>query len=504
MPDVKPRPRITAGPSRHVYDVIVLGGHLGGALGAALLAKRGYRVLLVEHDGLGAGYEHEGYLLPYAPFVAPQLKAMPLVEEAFAELGLSTMIQRSLRPHLPDLQLVLPDHRLDLPHAESRRLEELSREFGESAPRVNKLLSLAAAQHEQSDAFLKQARYLPPDGMFQSWHLRKQVEHHPEIQAPFALVGDEPPIPLLLGMLPFVNFLAAPRGPLPSARTLSQILHTSTRYPGGRDGFRELLYRRLTDLGGDLLWKDGAESSIAEALTFDGGKVVGLQVVRSENIYRCSCMILATDSAAIRRLVTEKKKQRALMTLLDLASVKKFLFSVNWVIKSHALPRGMGDLLLVDTGDPELGPLLIQVHGTRRVGAKAEEETLRTVCAGAFIPATARDLGDAHLANLAHQIEAYLKQLIPFSGDHLLLFSAPYLHPGGGRGARLLPHPLIEVETDNDLGIAGIPPTTSVKNLFMASREVLPGLGLEGEFLAGIRAAKLIQETMKKRDPLKR
>jgi len=32
----------------------------------------------------------------------------------------------------------------------------------------------------------------------------------------------------------------------------------------------------------------------------------------------------------------------------------------------------------------------------------------------------------------------------------------------------------------------------------------LPGLGLEGEFLAGIRAAKLIQETMKKRDPLKR
>src|SRR5229473_5466331 len=349
MPDVKPRPRITAGPSRHVYDVIVLGGHLGGALGAALLAKRGYRVLLVEHDGLGAGYEHEGYLLPYAPFVAPQLKAMPLVEEAFAELGLSTMIQRSLRPHLPDLQLVLPDHRLDLPHAESRRLEELSREFGESAPRVNKLLSLAAAQHEQSDAFLKQARYLPPDGMFQSWHLRKQVEHHPEIQAPFALVGDEPPIPLLLGMLPFVNFLAAPRGPLPSARTLSQILHTSTRYPGGRDGFRELLYRRLTDLGGDLLWRESAESSIVEALSFEGGRVLGLKVAESENVYRCSCLIGSTDSGALRRLIPEKKKQRQLVGLLDLPSVRKFLFSVNWVLRVDALPRGMGDLLLMDT-----------------------------------------------------------------------------------------------------------------------------------------------------------
>src|SRR5216683_1397278 len=253
----------------------------------------------------------------------------------------------------------------------------------------------------------------------QSWRLKKLIERHPELEAPLALTGTAPPIPLLLALLPFVTYLAKPNGALPATRTLSQILHTSTRYPGGRDGFRELLYRRLTDLGGDLLWKDGAESSIAEALTFDGGKVVGLQVVRSENVYRSSCMNVATDSAAIRRLVTEKKKQRALMTQLDLASVKKFLFSVNWVIKSSALPRGMGDLLLLETGDPELGPLLIQVHGTRRVGAKSEEETLRTVCAGAFIPATARDLGDAHLANLAHQIEAYLKQLIPFSGDHL-------------------------------------------------------------------------------------
>ncbi len=45
---------------------------------------------------------------------------------------------------------------------------------------------------------------------------------------------------------------------------------------------------------------------------------------------------------------------------------------------------------------------------------------------------------------------------------------------------------------------------TAVKNLFLASREVLPGLGLEGEVLAGMRAAKLVQESLKKTDPLKR
>jgi len=67
-----------------------------------------------------------------------------------------------------------------------------------------------------------------------------------------------------------------------------------------------------------------------------------------------------------------------------------------------------------------------------------------------------------------------------------------------------LPHPLYEVDTEDFLGITGLTQQTPLKNLFLASRETLPGLGLEGEFLAGARAAKLIQETMNKRDPLKR
>lgn len=504
MPTVPPRPKIALGPSRHVYDVIVVGGQLGGALAAPLLAKRGYRVLLVEHDGLGPGYEHEGFLLPYAPFVAPQLRTMPLVEEAFAELGLNTTVQRSLKPNVPDLQLVLPQHRLDLPHAESKRLEELTREFGESGAQVNSLLSLASAQHEKSDPFLRANPELPPDGLMQSWRLKKLIERHPELEAPLALTGTAPPIPLLLALLPFVTYLAKPNGALPATRTLSQILHSSTRYPGGRDGLRELLYRRLSDLGGDLLWRESAESSIVEALSFEGGRVLGLKVAESENVYRCSCLIGSTDSGALRRLIPEKKKQRQLVGLLDLPSVRKFLFSVNWVLRVDALPRGMGDLLLMDTQEADLGPMLVQVFGTRRVGAKNEDESLRTICAAAFVPASARDIGDPHLQKLADRISSHLTTLIPFADQHRILVSIPYLHPGEVRGARLLPHPLISVESESVLGITGVPQITPVKNLFLANREVLPGLGLEGEFLAGIRAARLVQDMLKKRDPLKR
>src|ERR1700687_530660 len=113
-------------------------------------------------------------------------------------------------------------------------------------------------------------------------------------------------------------------------------------------------------------------------------------------------------------------------------------------------------------------------------------------------------LGGPAARRKADKMSSHLHRLMPFAKDHILLSSAPYLDAGGVRGARLLPHPLYEVDSEDFLGITGLTQQTPVKNLFLASRENLPGLGLEGEFLAGIRAAKLIQETMNKKDPLKR
>lgn len=503
MATLAARPKIAAGPTRHLYDVIVVGGQLGGSIAAALLAKRGYRVLLVEHDGIGQGYEHGGYLLPYAPLVAPSLKAMPVFDEVLAELGLHTTVQRALKPHAPDLQLVSPGHRLDLYQDEARRLAELSRELGESAQQANAALLSTSTQHERSDAFFKLQPNLPPQGLFESFALKRQIAQHPGLAEPPALSGAPPPWPLLSGLLPFLTFVHEPKEALAQTRPLSQSLLASNRFPGGREGLRELFTRKLNDLGGDHLSRESGESSVAEELVFEGSKLVGVQLLRSEHVYRCSCLVAATDAGALRRLVPDKKNHRGLAEMLDLIEPRRFLFAVNWVLPQEALPRGMGDLVLYDTGD-ELSPLLIQVQQARRLGSKTEESGERVVCAGAFVPSTARELGEEHLQSVAARISSSLESLLPFARRQARLESAPYLDASGVRGSRLLPHPLYEVAAEGFLGVTGLPQRTSVKNLFLASREVLPGLGLEGEIIAGARAARLVQESLKKTDPLKR
>jgi hypothetical protein len=499
----KPLPS-PAAPSRHVYDVIVLGSQLGGALAAVLLARRGYSVLLVEHDGTGPGYEHDGFLLPYAPFITPALKTMPAVEEAFSELSLTAPLQRGQQPHVPELQLVMPRHRVDLYADPARRGAELLREFGGEGERILADLSATVRQHESSDAFFKEGPPLPPDGLLESWNLQKRVRQHGGLNTEPRLNGKDQPSRLLRGLLPFTVHLDQPGSPLARTRPLSQALQTPWRYPGGRDGLRQLLFERLVELGGDLLSPDNTDTYVAEELHFDGNRFSALKLLRAETLYRASCLVSATDAGALRRLMTGRKKHRGLSDQLDQSTIKSLLFSVNWVVPESALPRGMGELVLVDTQqEAELGSLLVQLHPARDVQGK-EDPTLRVVCAGGFVPASIRDLGEGYLHSLAGRIDEQLDTLMPFTKSKRLLRSAPYLDASAVRGSRLMPHPHYVFDSEAVLGVGGLQQQTPTKNLLLAGREVLPGLGLEGEFLAGIRATRLVQEMLKKKPVLKR
>jgi phytoene dehydrogenase-like protein len=291
------------------------------------------------------------------------------------------------------------------------------------------------------------------------------------------------------------------RDGLSSTRPLSLLLQGPHTWPGGRDGFRELLLNRLSELGGDVLSHDA--STVVEEIAFEGNKVAGIKLVKSDTVYKAPCVIGASDAAALRRLISDKRKHRALAELLDGPAAKRILFSVNWVVPESALPRGMGQTVVVAPADAGLSPILVQVGPARAApGEPPVSEELRVVCAGTFIEGSVRDMGEDQLVSLSERISQELDRLMPFTRQTAKVVSAPYLHASGVRGARLLPHPLLKLDGESLLGVTGLPVRAPVKHLFLAGREVLPGLGLEGEVIAGVRAAKLVQETIKKANPL--
>jgi hypothetical protein len=478
--------------------VLVLGAELGGALAAALLAKRGLRVLWAEHAQLAPGYEHEGFLFGSPPYVVPPFRMWPMVESCFTELGLTTGFQRALKPAGP-WQIVLPKHRLDLPADAPRRLAELQREFGTGGSRVAETLAGLIAMPEGSDPFFRFLDDFAPRGWLERFRLRRRAAKVEGLTRPSPLSPDEPLEVLLTRAVPFL-VQQEPAGPLAVTRVLAQLLRTSLRLVGGREWMRETLGKRFTELGGTLLPQEGLAGRAVEGVDFEGSQVV-LRVRGAEAVYRAQWLVAAMDPGLLAGLLPEEGPGVRLADHLGRLVPRRLVLTVHWVVPEKVLPRGMGDLVLMDGG--QSGPVLIQVQATRRVATRGEEESLRTVSASALVGAGVRDAGESGLRLPAAGVERALEALMPFSVSQRVARSVPLVNgPGALAGAG--PQLVYGAVEGSATGLEGLGVRTPAKHVLFTGREAVLGVGLEGELLAGARAAGLVHEHVRKRDPLKR
>jgi hypothetical protein len=478
--------------------VLVLGAELGGALAAALLAKRGLRVLWAEHAQLAPGYEHDGFLFSSPPYVVPPFRSWPMVESCFTELGLTTGFQRSLKPAGP-WQIILPRHRLDLPVEAPRRLAELQREFGSSGSRVAETLGALTALPETSDPFFRFLDDFAPGSWLERFRLRRRAGKVEGLTSPSPLSADEPLEALLTGAVPFL-VQQEPPAVLAVTRVLAQLLKNPLRLPGGREGLRETLGKRFLELGGTLLPQEGLAGRAVEFIDFEGSQVM-LRVRGAEAVYRAQWLVAAMEPGLLAGLLPDEGPGKKLAEHLGGLVPKRLVLTVHWVVPEKVLPRGMGDLLLLDGG--QTGPVWIQVHSTRRAGTRGEEETLRTVSASALVGAGVRDAGESGLRLPAAGLERALEALMPFAVSQRVARSVPLVDgPGALAGAG--PQVIYGTSDGSVTGLAGLGVRTPARHVLFAGREAVLGVGLEGELLGAARAAALVHDHVRKRDPLKR
>lgn len=501
--------------TQRVYDVCVIGSQLGGVAAGALLARRGYRVLHVDHDGLGASYEDGGWLLPYAPAVLPSPRAFPAAEAVLSELGLTSDLTRAFEPSHPDLQLMLPRHRLDLHRDPAARSAELKREWSADAERLEAGLARLQGLFDAGIPFFKAMPPLPPRGLLDRWRLEKARRIAASVPGtPPPAVGAEDPFegldghPLATALRAahrFLGYLDGEPSRLSLTRLLGAALRGSYRLPGGQAGLREILRRKIADSRGELLGGEGAPA-IAESLEVSRGRVAAVRLADSDDSYVARAFVSATDAPALRRIIPGGGEKLA--ALLDTVRPARQMLALNFVVKLEGLPPGLGETVLaLPPGASEDAALLLQVLPARRSGKKGAPEVAqgeRVLAVGGFVAARSRDHGRSHLGDLASGLRARLAEVLPYLERHLVHESIPELAvPAEGRGSRLLPHPLYEVNRSQTLGVTGLPCRTPLKNLVLAGREVVPGLGVEGEFHAAWQAAAEVERLLGKKDGLK-
>jgi phytoene dehydrogenase-like protein len=369
---------------------------------------------------------------------------------------------------------------------------ELQRELPEQAAAIEQSLERAREVSQTLEALLQQEVTLPPDGFWDRRDLKRIAAQLPE--------GGELPSPWtegpasevdLLAALParFGSDLARP-GRIAEARLADLHRRGTWSFDGGREALRALLCERVSAYSGEVRHDLRVRGLVARR-----GRVVAVGVGDRDETVGAGEVIAAMGAARLCELLSERPPER--LAEAAEASAPLHRYRLHLVAPLEALPDALAPLAfsVADPSRPLTGANAIALHTSAGQGAHA---TLT-------VEALAEDTSANGLAALRAALRAHVDRLLPFVDRHLAAVWSPHdgLPPEGVAAPAAAPapmDPLWDFATPRLLGLCGAPHSTGVKGLSLASRQVLPGLGLEGELACGWIAARLVTLRSKRRE----
>ncbi|MBK6916807.1 MAG: hypothetical protein IPH07_05355 [Deltaproteobacteria bacterium] len=500
------------------YDLIVIGSDIAGLVAAALVARRGKRVLVLPHGSAEGVYRLQGrvYGLETAPVVHANT---PPCERVFTELGLAQQVRRLATPHDGLAHCVLPHARLDLEAGERNLEHELSRVWpGDEASAAWDLRrrwtdateavleELLASEHALSaDGFwgrrflARVAAQLPPPSTDECEGV--SVDH--ELRA------------LAASVVPWLSNLTPAQLGKAAALRLGRLWSVGPEdLPQGDRKLRELLLQRIELHSGEVK----RELRVAEIL-MKRGKIVGVSLLGKRDRYGCDHLIVATDpQTLLDKHMLADAAPRALTQGLAAIAPASYRFVMYLEVAERGITPALGALAvccpLPDDTPHDEAYVPDRAHGVGHIYLRVEpglaEDTRRI--------AITRIMGvDEALGDQRERILDELDErgVLPFVRPWIKLCHSPHdgIEAQDGRGHALddygpgsamnLPMtPLYFSDGEPLLGVGLLPTESGIRGLHFACRANLPGLGVEGEFAAGSAAAGLVASPA--RSPLSR
>ena len=494
---------------RSSYDVVVLGRDLAATVAGALLSQRGLRVLAVSGPSDPAApiaaqghatvasdrYTLGPYVLPTAPMPFVGVEA-PGIRKIVTELNLVQLFRRRIEQNRPTFQLLYPDVRIDFDDDLHHALE---REAAGALPVWEQLRKGLSETSLALESILAEEVMLPPDGFWDRRDGKRVASRLPDDTSDpvaAAVAGlDARTAAIVRGLIElparFHADVAAP-GAISTARCAELWQRGSFRVDGGREGLRGLFVDRLRALGGEH-----RPELRVERLLFRRGRLTGVDVGAPEGEIGCEQAIVGLSADTLLPLFGDEKPPKR---LVEAAALRPALYRylLHFVVPLDVLPDALSRVAfsVLDPSAPLAGDNALLLHLQDGYGQHA------VLTAEALTP----DASPAALATLRSGIRAHLDRLLPFVSRHLLCVHSPNdgVPPEGVTESAPPPRalePMWSSDGPRVLGVCGTPYDTGCRGLWLAGRQALSGLGLEGELEASLRVAKLVSSAARKREP---
>jgi phytoene dehydrogenase-like protein len=463
------------------YDTILLGSGLASLIAGILLSREKHSVLVLKEKGYEPLFLKDGYhFIPFSSF-SERLLRLSTLRGLFQLLSspLPFEFQKGEEldpPHLKTrrevtFQVILPTARIDLFCERSRLEEEWKREFPGEIPQIHHLYSELGKHRDHLFPFHR------PPSFFQR------------------LFSSEPN----LDLSPFSQEFRS---------TVELQLRAWSNF--SPEGIPTSLASRLLDFGEEDDWVldsdvDELEKSLWQEYHRAGGQVEEIEGVRKvtrewrkgfalhleENPRILQSRIVVINCPLHRLPSFEGKGGRQLDHWRSLIEPRYVLYPFFLALREKGIPVGMRDFLvsISDPGKPYDGGNLLYLSVSPEGDRSKAPEGTRALTVESLLRWDKVKEGWNHhwMDEQRESVLRHLGQLIPFLDHHVEFLESD-------RGRELVFHwsyPHFVYETQAEVHWRkGIIPTRISRNLYVAGKENLPFLGLEGEILSGGKAGR--------------
>jgi phytoene dehydrogenase-like protein len=508
------------------YDVVVCGGELTGVVTAALLGRRGFRVLLIGGESDRASFEAAGHTLSRGPALLPPVAAPP-VARVLKDLNCIQVVKRRAPPLVPSFQVVMPHHRFDVSAHDDLMGRELAREFGAEGAAIKAAMKRIADTSAVVEPLLATELTLPPDGFWERREVGRLESLLPRRGTD--LLGALPATHPMRAVVAAPSALAGVVAPhelaiVGQARAFELARQGLHRFEGGEAGLQALFLEKLGTFSGER-----RDKVVPVEVVMKRGRVAGVRVHPRDETIGCEHLVWAGSAAALHAICPEKPPRRGRDGAAGL-HVEAYRYQIAMLVGPEAIPEGMGERVFL-IGDPTR-PLIEENALQITVGQPAPRQPDHIpLWIETIVPAPPVDAGPGYLRALRGRVVERFETLMPFFRRHLVVLASPHdglppevpeVAPGArprATGSATTPPearktaapipatplpPVYGAEGDSPFDVAALPHATGIKNLYLAGRENLPGLGLEGELVSAWGVVRLIAGGAPKRDPLRR
>ncbi len=522
--------------SSSYYDVVILGTHIGPLTAAALLAKRGFRVLVLSQDTPAPTYFIADHELPREPLNF-QYVLTPIAQTILGELGLRQEVRQRLEIHSTGVQLCLPNHRFNLSTDPERFAKEISREF----PKIQTpILDFARRTHllcQHIEAQLQHGFPWPPHDVKQWFAFLYQTHKVNRLQseAAFDLLADFPANHTFVSAIHALANQWVPSGDLSNlqiARVFELNQNTIT-LRGGFKALQQILLAKINAHGGEVWNSERAASVILERNT-----ATGIRLHNSGQTIAAGRVIAGSSLTAVMQMVEDRRPFEKLLEKVGEPRVRCARYTLNLVLPRQSLPEAMSfnTLVLNQPSQPlfdgnllhiqRLSPVLFtsyeqsNYHNPSAADSTKEPSTPseEVLCIQALLSQKTLNEVKSTVRTLRQTIIQSVERFLPFISRSIVFADSPHDgldaddHASGthitskepwSRGPRTMPLDW-DFPVRPTLGLGAIPLRTPVRNLLLCNSQNIPGLGDEGSLMAAWACAEHVCRADKGRSWLRK